>query len=123
MKAHLVFLTTVACLAVVPAVRAQTVGDVNSPAASPIADSAATIHVAVASSIDAPPAAVHRTRAPLTLDAALAPTRQNMGQAKALMIVGGVGFLAGAVIGGDAGTIVMLGSAVVGLYGLYQYLQ
>jgi hypothetical protein len=37
----------------------------------------------------------------------------------ALMIVGGAAFLAGAVIGGDAGTIIMIGGAAVGLYGLY----
>ena len=44
----------------------------------------------------------------------------------ALMIVGGVAFLAGAVIAGDnstAGTLIMVGGAAVGLYGLYLYLQ
>lgn len=41
----------------------------------------------------------------------------------ALMIVGGAAFLAGAVIGGDAGTIIMIGGAAIGLYGLYLYLQ
>ena len=44
----------------------------------------------------------------------------------ALMIVGGVAFLAGAVIAGDnssAGTVIMVGGAAVGLYGLYLYLQ
>jgi hypothetical protein len=41
----------------------------------------------------------------------------------ALMIVGGAAFLAGAIIGGDAGTIIMVGGAGVGLYGLYLYLQ
>ena len=39
------------------------------------------------------------------------------------MIVGGAAFLAGAIIGGDAGTIIMVGGAAVGLYGLYLYLQ
>ena len=41
----------------------------------------------------------------------------------ALMIVGGAAFIAGAVIGGDAGTIIMVGGAGVGLYGLWQYLK
>ena len=41
----------------------------------------------------------------------------------ALMIVGGVALIAGAVIGGDAGTIIMVGGAGVGLYGLWQYLR
>lgn len=40
----------------------------------------------------------------------------------ALMIVGGAALVVGAVIGGDAGTLVMLGGAGVGLYGLYLFL-
>jgi hypothetical protein len=39
------------------------------------------------------------------------------------MIVGGAAFLAGALISGDAGTVIMVGGAAVGLYGLYLYLQ
>jgi len=40
----------------------------------------------------------------------------------ALMIVGGAALIVGAVIGDDAGTIVMLGGAGIGLYGLYLFL-
>jgi hypothetical protein len=40
----------------------------------------------------------------------------------ALMIVGGAALVVGAVIGGDPGTLVMLGGAGVGLYGLYLFL-
>jgi hypothetical protein len=40
----------------------------------------------------------------------------------ALMIVGGAALIVGAVIGDDAGTIVMLGGAAIGLYGLYRFL-
>jgi hypothetical protein len=47
----------------------------------------------------------------------------NGNQSTALMIVGGAAFLAGAIIGDDAGTIIMVGGAAVGLYGLYLYLQ
>ena len=43
-------------------------------------------------------------------------------RALALMIVGGAALVIGAVIGDDAGTIVMLGGAAVGLYGLYMFL-
>lgn len=49
--------------------------------------------------------------------------RANTAQNRAMAIVGGVGLVVGAVIGGDAGTIVMLGSAAVGLYGLYRFLS
>ena len=42
--------------------------------------------------------------------------------ALALMIVGGAALVIGAVIGDDAGTLVMLGGAGIGLYGLYLFL-
>lgn len=51
------------------------------------------------------------------------PAVRRGDQPTALMIVGGAAFLAGAIIGGDAGTIIMVGGAAVGLYGLYLYLQ
>jgi hypothetical protein len=38
------------------------------------------------------------------------------------MIVGGTALVLGAVIGGDAGTLVMVGGAGIGLYGLYRFL-
>jgi hypothetical protein len=47
----------------------------------------------------------------------------GLGQSEALMIVGGAALLVGAVVGGDAGDIFMIGGAIVGLYGLYKYLQ
>lgn len=47
----------------------------------------------------------------------------RMTSSQTLMIVGGAMFLAGAIIGGDAGTIIMIGGAGIGLWGLYQYLQ
>ena len=58
-------------------------------------------------------------------DEALASMRRRsqVSHSEALMIVGGAAFVAGALIGGDAGTIVMVGGAGVGLYGLYLYLQ
>lgn len=53
------------------------------------------------------------------------PVLQNKKSSKnalALMIVGGAALVIGAVIGDDAGTIVMLGGAGIGLYGLYLFL-
>lgn len=41
----------------------------------------------------------------------------------AMMIVGGAALIVGAVIGGQAGTIVMVGGSVLGLVGLWNYLQ
>lgn len=51
------------------------------------------------------------------------PRREPNNQNKAMMIVGGAGLLAGAIIGKDAGTIVMLGGAGLGLWGLWKYLE
>ena len=53
----------------------------------------------------------------------VAPDRAGLGQARAMMIVGGAALIVGAVIGHTAGTLIMVGGAVVGLAGLYQYLQ
>lgn len=36
-----------------------------------------------------------------------------------LMILGGAILITGAIIGGDAGTIIMIGGGAVGIYGLY----
>ena len=65
--------------------------------------------------------AAHAESAPI----GAAPVIQNRGSNRnsvALMAVGGAALVIGAVIGDDAGTIVMLGGAVVGLYGLYLFL-
>jgi|SRR5689334_1417975 len=48
--------------------------------------------------------------------------RTSNRNAVALMIVGGAALVIGAVIGDDAGTLVMLGGAGIGLYGLYMFL-
>ena len=52
-----------------------------------------------------------------------APFRVDTRQNRALMIVGGAGMLTGLVIGGDAGTLISVGGAVVFLWGLYQYVN
>lgn len=52
-----------------------------------------------------------------------APLQGNVGRNPAMMIVGGVALIVGSVIGGDSGTLMMIGGGVLGLYGLWQYLQ
>ena len=47
----------------------------------------------------------------------------NMGQPVALMIVGGAAIVLGSFIGGDSGTLFMIGGAGSVLVGLYQYLK
>lgn len=64
---------------------------------------------------------------PVTLDGERAAVAARVGrglqQSEKLMIFGGAAFIAGLLIGGDAGTVVAVGGAGVGLYGLYMYLQ
>ena len=58
-----------------------------------------------------------------TLNGAAQTRRRNLGQPVALMVVGGAALLTGLIIGGGAGTAIAVGGAVVGLYGLYEFLQ
>jgi hypothetical protein len=118
-----IFLIGAALVALTSASQAQNVSAVDSATLATASDSSAAPHTTVVSVIDAPTAALHRRAAPLSAEAALAATHQNLGQAKALMVVGAAAFVAGALIEGDAGRIIMVGGAVIGLYGLYEYLQ
>jgi hypothetical protein len=68
-------------------------------------------------------AAAHYNRSAQTTTPTLLASPHSQGQPVALMIVGGAAILAGALIEGDAGRIFMVGGAVIGLIGLYQYLQ
>ena len=51
------------------------------------------------------------------------PAAHGHDRGVALMIVGGAAILTGVVIGNGAGYAISVAGAVVGLYGLYQYLQ
>jgi hypothetical protein len=88
--------------------------------AAPTASSAAT--ASAGASVNGLRSAVHarESTAPLQVNAA---KQGNLGQPVALMVVGGAALVVGAIIGDDPGTIIMVGGAIVGLYGLYQYLQ
>lgn len=64
-----------------------------------------------------------RARPDATTEAAAMQRSAGLGRSQALMIVGLATLVAGAIIGGDAGTIIMVAGAGIGLYGLYHYLQ
>ena len=72
-------------------------------------------------------AAVVAVRRPVSQEARTAnpmmQRRTGYGQPIALMVGGGAALLTGLIIGDDAGTVIAVRGAVVGLYGLYQYLQ
>lgn len=69
------------------------------------------------------PVAAERLGASAVEEEAVALRRRAMSRPQTYMVIGGAAFLAGAIIGDDAGTIVMVGGAAIGLYGLYLYLQ
>jgi len=51
------------------------------------------------------------------------PEEGHMRHSVALMIVGGTILVVGAVVGGQPGTIIMIGGGTVGVIGLIRYLQ
>ena len=57
------------------------------------------------------------------LNAAAAQLRRGAGTDVAFMVVGVGAMVAGAIIGGDAGTIILIGGAAMALWGLYNYLE
>jgi hypothetical protein len=85
------------------------------PAAAP-----STVTTPTGPTLDAAAIGVHRSADVV----AAAPARHGAsGPGVALMIVGGAAILVGIVVAGNAGHAISIGGAVVGLLGLYQYLQ
>ena len=103
------------------AVSAQIAGDTAVTAGAPSASSAAN---QLGPARDGLTVGVRRQSAPVAAEEVLQQRRgAGLSQSEALMIVGGAAILVGAIIGGDPGKVIMIGGAVVGLVGLYKYLQ
>jgi hypothetical protein len=75
-----------------------------------------------AAAVAARPARSSQATSAADARAALAPTRTHHGPAVALMVVGASAVVLGLLVGGDSQTPLVVGGAVVGLIGLYQYL-
>jgi hypothetical protein len=114
-RRYLITVAALGCLA--STARAQRAFD-KSPTP---ADSVAAIHESRASMIDRPSDAVRRAES--APPAPVPASSQHLGESRAEMVVGGAAIVVGALIGGDGGRFLMLGGAVVGLYGLYNYLK
>jgi hypothetical protein len=52
-----------------------------------------------------------------------APAPMTRAKSRAFMIVGGVAFIGGLLVGDTAGTAIAIGGLGLGVYGLYFYLQ
>lgn len=90
------------------------------PAAPTASRSALETAPTLGPTVDAARSGVRHAEAPVTA----APARHgNYGQPVALMVVGGAAVLTGLIIGGGAGGAIAVGGAIIGLVGLYQYLQ
>jgi hypothetical protein len=111
-------LAVVASLAAARPARAQNVSFAPAPAAAPVVAAEPT-SAPVGPTLDAASVGV-RHQATETNAAA---RRGGFGQGEALMIVGGAAVLVGLLIGGGAGNAIAVGGAIVGLVGLYEYLQ
>lgn len=102
--------------------RAQDSSFVSAPAAPVAVDSVAPAPAPAGPTMAAAVVGVHHVSAPANA-AAAAPRSGGYGQSVALMVVGGAAVLTGLIIGSSAGYAISVGGAVVGLLGLYQYLQ
>ena len=109
-----------AALALPSAARAQSF---STEPASPAPVVTASVDAPVGPSLDGATVGIRHNVAVTTNHADVGAAVHHGDQATVLMIVGGATLLAGAVIGGNAGTIIMIGGAAIGIYGLYLYLQ
>jgi hypothetical protein len=107
-----------ASMAVARPAAAQSISLAPSP--EPAAVAAPVAEPTTGPTLAAATVAVRHAEAPVPATPA---RRAGYGQPVALMVVGGAAILTGLIIGDDAGTAIAVGGAVVGLIGLYQYLQ
>jgi hypothetical protein len=95
----------------------------NSAPQSPQAATTETVRADASSTLAGPRIAPTGIRRVTEASAAQRGQPQSMGKPMAMMVVGGAAVILGALIGGDVGTIFMLGGAVAFLIGLYEYIK
>ena len=91
----------------------------SAQSATPVAQS----DHSVGPTISANTAGIRAPTAARSLNARAADAHMGAGTNVALMVVGGAALIIGAVIGGTAGVLIAIAGAVVGLYGLYYFIQ
>ncbi|MBI1809650.1 MAG: hypothetical protein HYR75_07115 [Gemmatimonadetes bacterium] len=126
-RARIALLALVAGIAVPAAAQSgsnATAEPQGAPAAAAPAPASAPVAVAQPSAgprVDQARAGI-REAAPAPLPAP-APRPVDTGHNRALMIVGAAALIVGAVMDNTAGHVIMAGGAVIGLYGLYKFLE
>jgi hypothetical protein len=118
-RLSLAALSTVVAVGITAPLQAQQVSaPSNAPAETPRSQPGPTIEHAA---VGARPV----SQSDASLDAAEAAVQQRLGlgQARALMVVGFAAVVIGLLMDNDPGTLIAVGGAVVGLYGLYHYLR
>jgi hypothetical protein len=108
----------VASFAVAHPAQAQSTSFAPAPAAAPAVAAEPSV-APVGPTLDAASVGVRHK----AVETNAAARRGGIGQGEALMIVGGAAVLVGLLIGGGAGNAIAVGGAIVGLVGLYEYLQ
>jgi hypothetical protein len=91
----------------------------SAQSATPVAQS----DHSVGPTISANTAGIRAPTSARSLNARAADNHMGAGENVALMVVGGAALIVGAVIGGTPGLLIAIGGAVIGLYGLYHFIQ
>jgi hypothetical protein len=118
-RLSLAALSTVIAVGIAAPLQAQHVSPPsNAPAESARSQPGPTIERAA---VGARP--ISQSDASLDAEQAAMQQRLGLGQARALMIVGFAAVVIGLLMDNDPGTLIAVGGAVVGLYGLYHYLR
>lgn len=97
----------------------------QSATTSPSQSQQSAVPAAAGPTVAASTAGIRSSTASASTTAPPAQQDRNLGAGQniALMVVGGAALVIGAVIGGTAGLLLAVGGAVVGLYGLYNFVQ
>lgn len=83
----------------------------------------ATSQRSVGPTVAANTAGIRAPTATRSLNARAADTHMGAGENVALMVVGGAAIIIGAIIGETAGLLIAVAGAVIGLYGLFHFIQ
>lgn len=119
-----ILITALVVLAVLPLhASAQAAFGGSAPVSSSNPAPAARVQAAAGPTIESAAIGVRFAATDAAVDQRRSTRRSGVSRSVVLMVVGGATMVAGSFIDGDAGTIFMVGGAIIGLWGLYTFLQ